>query len=247
MARTMESDTPALSVVAPLPAKNRLSLLGGFALTSRGKPVTLSANGQRLVAFLALNDRPASRVRVAATLWPDSTETRAGANLRSAVWRLRRLTPWLLGAGDGLDLSAEVEVDVSEARAVAERLSNPTEADEEAQPAPFLLDLLPDWYEDWVIMERERYRQTRLHALEALGDLLIAGGRYARAVDAGMAAVAGEPLRESAQRILIRAHLAEGNLSEAVRQYRSYGRLLQEELGVEPSPELQRLVGIPGS
>jgi DNA-binding SARP family transcriptional activator len=116
--------------------------------------------------------------------------------------------------------------------------------DLDIDPAPFLVDLLPDWYDDWVILERERYRQLRLHALEALSRLLADRDRYAEAIDVGLAAVACEPLRESAHRVLIRTHLAEGNVAEAARQYRSYRRMLQEELGVEPSEELGRLVGV---
>ena len=72
-------------------------------------------------------------------------------------------------------------------------------------------ELLPHWYDDWVVIERERFRQLRLHALDALCESLAAAGRYAAAVEAGRASVAAEPLRESAHRLLIQAHLAEGN------------------------------------
>jgi DNA-binding SARP family transcriptional activator len=235
----------ALSVVAPLPSEKKLSLLGGFVVSLGGQPVSLPASVQRLVAFLALNVHPSSRVLAASTLWPDGTEARAGSSLRSVVWRLGLVAPWLLDAGNGLALADDVAIDIREASVIAGRLSSEVGINpERLELGPFLLDLLPDWYEDWVIMERERYRQTRLHALEALCQLLTARGRHARAVDAGLAAVAGEPLRESAHRVLIAAHLAEGNVSEAVRQYRSYRRLLWEELGVEPSSELESLVDL---
>jgi DNA-binding SARP family transcriptional activator len=100
-----------------------------------------------------------------------------------------------------------------------------------------------DWYDDWVILARERFRQARLHALEALCLSLASSGRYAEAAEAGLAAVAGEPLRESAHRALIQAHLAQGNPGEAIRQYRLCRRLLHEQLGLEPSPQLDELVG----
>lgn len=51
-----------------------------------------------------------------------------------------------------------------------------------------------------------------------------------------------EPLRETAHRTLIEAHLAEGNWSEARRQFRECRRLLREELGVEPSESTRRLI-----
>ena len=96
-------------------------------------------------------------------------------------------------------------------------------------------EILPDWYEDWVLIEREHFRQLRLHALEALCVELTAAGRFAEAAEAGLAAVEGEPLRESAHRALIGTYLAEGNPGEAIRQYQFFGRCLQDQLGLEPS------------
>ena len=98
------------------------------------------------------------------------------------------------------------------------------------------------WYDDWVLSEAEDWRQLRLHALEALADRLTAMGRWGEAADAAGAAVRAEPLRESANAALIRVHLAEGNQSEAVRQFDRYRALLDAELGLEPTPRLRRLV-----
>ena len=108
-----------------------------------------------------------------------------------------------------------------------------------AMPAP---DMLADWDDDWVVFERERLRQRLLHAVEALTTHLVDRGRCAEAVEAGLWAVAFDPLRESAQRALITAHLAEGNLVEARRVYVAYAALLADELGVRPSPELTAMV-----
>ena len=101
---------------------------------------------------------------------------------------------------------------------------------------------MPDWYDDWLLIERERFRQLRLHALEALCSYLADRGLFAAAAQAGLSAVAGEPLRESAHRALITAHLLEGNFSEAMRQYRIYSQILQTQLGLEPSEAIRQLV-----
>ncbi len=66
--------------------------------------------------------------------------------------------------------------------------------------------------------------------------------RYGEAVEAGLAAVRAEPLRESAHQVLVKVHLAEGNRFEATRQYQNRRRLLQSELGLEPSPGLTELL-----
>jgi len=73
---------------------------------------------------------------------------------------------------------------------------------------------------------------------------LVSVGRYADAIEVGLAALRNEPLRESAHRALISVHLAEGNPSEALRQYRQFRELLRAELGLEPSPLIKELVGV---
>ena len=103
-------------------------------------------------------------------------------------------------------------------------------------------DLLPACYDDWILVECERFHQLRLHALEALCERLTAAERYGEAIDAGLAAVCGEPLRESAHRALIKAHLAEGNYAEAGRQYELCRRILRDELGIVPSEGLRKLM-----
>jgi len=95
------------------------------------------------------------------------------------------------------------------------------------------------------LVERERVRQRLLHALEALSRQLADAGRCAEAVEAAMLAVSAEPLRESAQRSLIRAHLAEGNWIEGRRSFETYRKLLYRELGTQPDPDLAALVRRP--
>jgi DNA-binding SARP family transcriptional activator len=104
--------------------------------------------------------------------------------------------------------------------------------------------LLPDWYDDWVVIERERLRQLCLHALEQVSTDAREQGRYAQATEAGLGAVALEPLRESAHRVVIEAYLAEDNASEALRHYQLFERLLDSKLGLRPSPRLQELVRV---
>jgi DNA-binding SARP family transcriptional activator len=86
-------------------------------------------------------------------------------------------------------------------------------------------------------------RQRVLHGLEALAQLLTEEGRYADAIEAAMRAVSDEPLRESAQRALLSAYLAQGNLGEAQSAYAAFATLLRRELGVEPSRQITHLLG----
>jgi DNA-binding SARP family transcriptional activator len=221
-----------------------LDLLNGFELRAAGARVELPLSAQRLVAFLALHRRPVQRVFVAGALWTDSPEDRSLANLRSALWRLRRAKcPVILARGSLLALSEETTVDVNELNSLARDVLQGS-ADGNGEEVEGLMhgDLLPDWYEDWVNMERERLRHLRLHALESLCEQLTAAGDYWSAIDVAMVAVRANPLRESAHRALIGAHLAEGNAVEAVRHYREFCAVLRRELGLAPSPHLRRLL-----
>jgi DNA-binding SARP family transcriptional activator len=218
-----------------------VALLEGFSLEfgrcGGGESEGLPRGVQRLVAFLGVSRQP-PRTAVAGLLWPDVTEAHAQGSLRSALWRLHKVAPGLIQAcRDTLSLADGVQVDVRELTCWAQRAFDPTASvDDLAAAQPRLQgDLLPGWNDDWVLLERERLRQLRMHALEALADRLTTAGRYAEAVQAAYVAVQAEPLRESAHRTLIRVHLTEGNVSEAVRAYQSFRTMLADELGVAPS------------
>jgi DNA-binding SARP family transcriptional activator len=221
-----------------------LRLLSSFAFARDGEDMDLPVNVQRLVIFLSLQPHPLQRSHVAGTLWPETSDQRASANLRSALWRLNQLGCQLIVAkGSCLALAPGIRVDLHRSAARARELLRDLDSViDEQDDALFHADLLPDWYDDWLVIERERFHQLRLRALECVCERLTALGSYARAVEAGLAAVAAEPLRESAHRALVKVHLAEGNLAEAVRQFQFYRRLLQDELGLSPSPQMVTLL-----
>lgn len=223
----------------------RLALLGPFTVALGGVRVELPPSAQRVLAFLALYDRPLRRAFVAGSLWPETSEARAHANLRSALWRLGRTSHALVeGSPGSVRLGDDVAVDLRETEALARSaLEGATDDAVVVARLARAGDLLPDWYEEWVTLERERHRQLRLRALDALCERLVTAGRFTEAFDAGLASVRGDPLRESAHRALVRMHLAEGNAAEAVRQYELCRRLLREQLGLEPSRLMQELVG----
>lgn len=231
------------AATAPAP-RARLRLLDGFEFESDGRRVELPVSTQRVVAFLAFHERPLLRTYVAGCLWTDKSSERSYANLRSALWRLRRPAAQLVECRDThLSLAPDVDVDLRRVMDVARsQLDGAQGAPLDGDSVLLSGDLLPDWYDDWVVVERERLRQLRLHALEALCRNLTDAGRFGEAVDVGMAAVAAEPLRESAHHALVRAHLREGNTAEAAREYVQYRDLVRAELGVEPSPGLTALI-----
>jgi DNA-binding SARP family transcriptional activator len=219
----------------------RLVLLGSFAFWHGGREVIIASGGQRLIALLALHGRPLGRVRAAGILWPEYSPHRSLGNLRSTLWRVNQVCDGLiLVMNSTIALRDDIDVDVDRLRALGRVLSAPQSRPEPVDVALITLpelaaDLLPDWYEEWVENDRESVRQLRLHGLEELAVTLCGAGRYSEGIQAALAAIRLEPLRETAHRTLIRAHLLEGNWSEARRHFDRCTQLFMDELGVEPS------------
>jgi SARP family transcriptional regulator, regulator of embCAB operon len=226
-----------------------VSVLGGFHLWWSGSvQAGIPRASQRVLAFLAIRGGVISRAAVAGTLWPNASETHAYSNLRSALARVERTCREIVQASKlELGLAEGVAVDIRHAQALARRLLDPAATPEQADLSPAAIaalsgDLLPGWYDDWVLVEADDWRQLRLHALETLAGRLGAVGCWGQAADAAGAAVRAEPLRESARAALVQVHSAEGNQSEALREFTRYRTLLHAELGLEPTLRLRRLI-----
>lgn len=224
----------------------RLRLLREFVLECAGRRIDVPAGTQRLVALLALRG-PAHRCLVAGILWPEVPESQALASLRTGVWRVNHLVPGLV-VSDGacLGIPPGTGVDSREQELFTTRLLREHEEDEEWVAEHLGLvwtgELLPGWYDDWVVFERERLTQLRLHALEYLATLMARRNDLTAALQLALEAVRTEPLRETANARLIEVYLAEGNVCDALHQYDMFRSLLQRELGLEPSAAVTNLL-----
>ncbi|MFF2274503.1 BTAD domain-containing putative transcriptional regulator [Agromyces sp. NPDC058126] len=195
--------------------------------------VRLTLPARRVMAFLALHDEPVSRPTAAGRLWPDIVDSQARSNLRRSLWQVPQ--SWVRSVGD--ELSLDAVVDYPDARRIAAAA---------LQGAPLDLgaiellseDLLPGWHEEWVIPAQNSFRMLRVQALEAACRSMTASGDHALATQAGMAALAGEPLSESAAEALISAYLSQGNRYAAARCFHEFCIVLREELQVEPDAQL---------
>ncbi|WP_229848444.1 AfsR/SARP family transcriptional regulator, partial [Kitasatospora griseola] len=173
---------------------------------------------------------------------------RAAANLRSALCQGRTAGSATVidSIGQRLRLSPTVCVDLHErwewARLIIGGLNElPYSCDE-------LIDglrpeLLPGWPEEWLTLDRERWDLMRLHALESLAQQFQAAQWYVPALQTALAAIAIDPIRETAHRRVIEIHIAEGNPASAIKRYRDYQDFLRRELNVAPSSQMDELVG----
>ena len=222
----------------------RLRLFNGFALQQDERSVRLPLNGQRLVALVTLRST-VTRAQACGTLWPEVPDHRAAARLRTELWRLRGTGRDVIrGCMGQLFLDDDIGVDVVDWTTLALRIIDRPHSVANTCFASLRPcgDLLPGWYDDWILLERERLRQLQLHVLEIAADQLLRAGRHAAALDLALGALHMEQTRESAHRLVIRVHLAEGNCGEAWRQFERCEHVLAEELGVRPSRQLRELL-----
>lgn len=221
-------------------------LLGGFDCVVNGESTPLALGAKRLIALLALHRKGTHRAVAAERLWPSSTPNRAAANTRSALWRGKHVggQPIIEHRGPRLALSPRVVVDV---HATWSRIRDPHRtcwqpAERKKIVAALTQELLPDWSDGWLIYERERWNHLRIQGLEGIVSELQTQGNHLDALETALEAIALEPIRETAHRLIIELHLAEGNKASALRHYQRYRGLLQRELGVTPSTSMDRLI-----
>ena len=219
----------SLTTRAPHIGSHRVTVLGPFTLTARGTAVPLGVDARRLVAYLSVHHRPQERAALAADLWPGTAADAAARLLAEAVAAVE--VPGLLDEdGSSLSLAADVEVDLVDAMGLVRALPE-IPADDHPDISLLSADILPGWTAPWIAVERERFRQLRLHAVEERSMRLSNAGHHDLAVTLAESAVRAAPSRESARRALIEAHLAQGNIAEAVAQYDDYRELLRSSVG----------------
>ncbi len=216
-------------------------------------PNFISNKVPALLAYLAVTRRAHSRDKLAALLWGELSDADAKNNLRQALTNLRKFADDELTisrdsieyTGDGFIDSLEFEADVKSAST-----SDP-------EPASVILtdslrlyrgDFLegfhvrdaPD-FEDWMLTERARLRELALQTLHRLTEIEMSRANYPAALEATARLLAFDPWREEAHRQRMSALARAGQRSAALAQYQSCRRILEKELGVEPSAETTAL------
>ncbi|CAH0272212.1 hypothetical protein SRABI26_03696 [Arthrobacter sp. Bi26] len=204
----------------------------------------VAARQQRLITALAIHG-PRPRSYLVGLLWPESSESRAMESLRVSMHLVSRQVPGLLvNGGAELSLSDLVDVDLHRVRSCVRELSQAGLNGNAASSLNLLRDaeLLPGWYEDWVLFEQSRLRQDRLHAFHIIARESLARCDFEVALEASEAALELEPLYESAVGLLIQAHRQQGNTAAALRAFEAYRAKLNEDMGLAPSEGIRRLV-----
>jgi predicted ATPase/DNA-binding SARP family transcriptional activator len=232
----------------------RVAILGPLLVLDGDRPVEVG--GQRLRALLVRlavdAGRPVSVPAIADALWADDQPADRTNAVQSLVSRLRRVLPGGPSIGSGpagyrLDVEPEAVDAVRFERLAAEGRRALAE-DRTADAATLLHEALALWRgpaladvadAGYAVAPAARWEELRLACLE---DRVEADLRLGRASDvvAELEALVGEhPLRERFRALLVRALAGAGRPAEALAAYETTRRMLADDLGVDPSPELQ--------
>jgi DNA-binding SARP family transcriptional activator len=236
----------------------RINLFGGLQAQQGDRIETHFGNRKvaALLSYLVLFPAQAHpREMLAELLWPDEDSETTRDRFRQALSVLRRMLESeetqagavLIADRSGVRfVPGAVTTDVAEFEAGVRETGKLTALSDRATHLTQTLDLyrgelLPGYYEDWTLTERERLAELHRSALSLLAEVREQQGDLAGALDIARRVVAGDPLREDAQQRLMRIYAAAGRLSDAVRQYRELERVLSEQLNSIPSPATQTL------
>ncbi|HZI63246.1 MAG TPA: BTAD domain-containing putative transcriptional regulator, partial [Thermoanaerobaculia bacterium] len=198
------------------------------------------------------------RDRLAGMLWPEESEESARQNLRQAVYNLRSTlgdgsppsTEWLLSGQQEIRLNPGASLWLDTAvfeqavwTGMGGRGENALRSLTEAQGL-YRGELLAGFYvkdsdlfEEWLASERERFRELAAGAARALIALFEERGDHEAGIRTARHLQQVEPLSEEAHRHLMRFYARSGRRPRALAQYEELKRLLQQELGVDPSVE----------
>jgi len=209
----------------------RVRLLGELRVERDGADVPLPASAARALAFLALRLGPRDRESVAEALWPDAAMPNARANLRTAVWALRRALgeDAMLATRSSVGLCAElVGTDLAEVTGLAGS-DDPAAAERDG-------DVLPGIADDWAAEARAAHRARLVELLDRLAERADAAAEPTDAVRWSRRRCARTPLDEPAHRALLRRLLTSGDRAGAVVAAQEFTARLRGELGVAPGP-----------
>lgn len=222
----------------------KLKLFERWQLWQNGTEVRMAWRQQRLIAALAIAG-PRPRRYFSGLLWPEKPEARAMESLRTSVYLVSNQVPGLLvNDGQVLALSQRVAVDLLEVTNSVNHYGRPGYilSDDNCLACLHCGELLPGWYDDWVVLEQQRIRSLRIRVFLVLARQWLEEGEAHKAVEAAEGALELEMLHESAVALLISAELKAGNRARALRTFEAFKTNLEIELGIEPSEHLAKLV-----
>lgn len=214
-------------------------LLGGFRVEREKKTIRFATRKvESLFAYLVLHPEPHAREKLAAQFWGDSTDEQSRHSLRTALATLRKelCDDILLADRESIQINPDVQLQVD----VREFEQLRTLGDLSALPTLLSFyagDLLANFYDDWILPERERLRALYIESLLRIAQHHRERGEYKQTIDFARQILTHDPANEKAFQHMLFCMAANGSRIGALQVFEECSKVLHEQLGVEPSPE----------
>jgi len=226
----------------------QIRLLGQFDVRLDGKRILIpSRAGQSLLAYLVLTaGTPHRREKLAGILWPDFSEDNARKNLRHELWRIRkaistqqrRPVDYLIAEEFTIAFNREADYWLDTMQMERPELDLGSLI---SNLSLYQGELLPGFYEDWIVLERERIRGIFDTKMEQLLGQLIAAERWTAVQEQAERWLSLGNALEPAYRALMLAYGARGDMAKVSSIYQRCIDELDEKFGLEPSAETRAL------
>lgn len=222
-------------------------LLGQFDVRLDGAPVEIpSRSAQTLLAYLALNAGVSHRrEKLAGMFWPEASDAQARNNLRYTLWQIRKglsrrdARPEMYLTADKITVTLAVWCDGAE---MLRPLNGGSDAESLVRAASLYGgELLPGFYEDWVVLDRERMRAAFESKVQKLLDVLARAAKWPEVLEWSERWIAAGQASEPAYRALMLAHAGMGDRAGVAAAFARCVAALQTDLDVEPSDQTRRL------
>ncbi len=224
-----------------------IRLLGQFDVRLDGAPVEIpSRSAQTLLAYLALSTGVAHRrEKLAGILWPEANDAQARNNLRYTLWQIRKALgrgearPETYLTADKITVTLGVWCDAAE---ILRPVNGGPDPENLVRAASLYGgELLPGFYEDWVVLERERLRAAFEAKVQRMLAILVRAERWAEALEWSERWIAVGQASEPAYRALMLAHAGMGDRAGVAAAFARCVAALRSDLGVEPSDQTRQL------
>ena len=214
-----------------------------------------------LLCYLLLHhSHPQTREHLADLFWTEQSLDKSRKYLRKSLWQLRKTLKYRLGNATNqliitrpgwlqINPDADIWIDITEFenryRAVldvcgwemneAQYLSTNTAVE------LYRGDLLDGWFDDWILLQREKYRDMYIEMLEKLMEYCEMKEQFNSAISFGEKILEQDPIQEQVHLRLIKVKWLLGDRVSAMRQYCKCRDALWDELAVHPGSELQEI------
>ncbi|MFC9246628.1 BTAD domain-containing putative transcriptional regulator [Streptomyces sp. NPDC057136] len=232
----------------------RFAVLGPVRAWRGGEALPSGSPQQRalLTALLLRDGRTATAAELIDAFWGEDPPSQALATIRTYASRLRKILgqDTLVSESGGYAIRIGRDaLDVTFAQDLAAEAEKARVAGDRHRARALINKLLGLWDGEalasvpgpYAENQRTRLEEWRLQLTETRLDLDLEVGCHAEAVSELTALTAAHPLRERLRELLMVALYRSGRQAEALAVYADTRRLLAEELGVDPRPELAQL------